>query len=116
MPRKKRQVAELAKLDERTSGPGADNSCAPILRFLSDWQASKGNRCGLRTKPNDRQMSLEDTLPHPKNKPSGMKNALVCSEILTARRMALGSEEKHLRSTPIYFFWGPPRKTSHLLS
>jgi hypothetical protein len=42
---------------------------------------------GLRKKPNDRQMSLEDTRCYLKNKASGMKNALVYSEILTAHRI-----------------------------
>ena len=74
------------------------------------------SRLDCEKKPNDRQMSLEDTLCYLKNKDSGMKNALVYSEILTAHRIPLGSEEKQLRSTPIYFFWGTARKTSHLLS
>jgi hypothetical protein len=42
---------------------------------------------GLRNEPNDRQMSLEDTRCYRKNKVSGMKNALVYSEILTSPRV-----------------------------
>jgi hypothetical protein len=59
---------------------------------------------GLRTKPNDRRKSLEDTRTNLKNKPSGMENALVCSEIMTLHRITSGSEQKRLCSTPILFF------------
>jgi hypothetical protein len=106
----------LAKLNERNSGLRASKKLHVERSFLSRWQASASSRSGYGTKPNDRQMSLEDTANYPKNKPSGMENALVSSETLTADRIALGSEEKQLRSTPIYFFWGTARKTSHLLS
>jgi hypothetical protein len=39
-------------------------------------------------------MSLEDTANYPKNKPSGMENALVYSETLTAHRMVYGVERE----------------------
>jgi hypothetical protein len=113
---KKRQFAELAKREERTSGLHADKKRHVERSFLSRWQASMSRYCTYKSKPKDRQMSEENTLTNSKNKPSGMENALVSSETLTADRIALGSEEKQLRSTPIYFFWGTARKTSHLLS
>jgi hypothetical protein len=82
----------LAKLDERNSGLRASKKSHVERSFLSRWQASTSSRSGYGTKPNDRQMSLEDTLCYLKNKDSGMKNALVYSETLTAHRIPLGSE------------------------
>jgi hypothetical protein len=80
----------LAKLEERSSGLRAGKNSHAERSFLSRWQASMSSRVDCETKPNDRQMSLEDTLCCLKNKDSGMKNALVYSEILTAHRMPYG--------------------------